>query len=191
MAESCFRVAADINPCATNFVANFDFEQDGIIFNREDIKTLTRDSSNPNLVTDLVLKTGKLGYVIRFKETKPLNEMAQTTEEKPFGKTYKVEGEFVIYGHTPESAEQKRELDNSRVCILMRQSAKAGTNAYRVILGLESGLKPAAGEGFNKEKGGYVFKFMEDFLTYPDQFLWKTNEATTAGVEAALLVAGV
>lgn len=191
MAESCFKISDDINENCSSFNANFDWEQDAIIFNREDVKTLTNDNTNPTLVTDLVLKTGKKGYTVRFREPKPMDALAETTEEKPFGKTYKVEGEIVIYGRDPEAAYEKFILDNSRAAILMRQSSKAGTSSYRVLYGIESGLKPAAGETFTKEKGGYVFKFMADFLTYPQQFLWKTDEATTAAVEAALLVNGI
>lgn len=189
MAESCFKPTADINSCGV-LNSNFDFEADALIGSKEDVKTITRNVTNSTIIENLVMKTGKKCYTVRFREVKPMDGLTETTEEKSFGKTYKVEGEIVLYGRDPAQAYQKFILDNSKTFILLRQAAKPGTSSYRVLLGLESGLKPAAGETFVKDKGGYVFKFMADFLTYPQEYLWKTDETQTAALEAALLVAG-
>lgn len=190
MSDSCFPIATDLNQCdGSVFNSNFDFEAEALIGNRADILSITRNSSNPTIIEAITLKTGKKMYKLGFRETKPMNDLAETTEEKSFGKTYKVEGELIVYGRDPASAYQKLLLDNGKHFIMLKQASKAGTSSYRIFLGIESGLKPAAGETFNKEKGGYPYKFMEDFLSYPQNYLWLTNEATTAAIEAELQIA--
>lgn len=186
----CFDVNADINSCGT-IVTNYTFEQEAWVGNWDDIATVGRNSSNPLLINALTLKSGgKKMYKIIFREDNPMAALAETTEDKGYAKPSKVEGELVVYGRTPAAAYTKFLLDNCKKFILLHQSAKKGTSAYRVLLGLESGLKPAAGENFVGDKGGYVHKFMADNLTYPQEFLWAdTGEADTAILEAALKAA--
>ena len=190
MATPCFSITSNINSCGVS-QANFDFEQEALIGNFHEVKTKTRNSTTPTIWENLVMNTGTKFYNVKFKELSPMSTLSETSEEKSFGKTGKIEGEIVIYAKTPAAAYQKFILDNSRPVIILKQASRPGTSAYRVVLGLESGLKPAAGESFSKEKGGFVFKFMADFLTYPMEFLWAGSESATAAIEAALIVPGL
>jgi len=191
MADSCFPIASDLNACdGSIFNSNFDFEAEGLIGNRADILSYARNASNPTLINALTLNAGKKMYKVGFREVKPMDGLAETTEEKSFGKTYKVEGKIVVYGRNPASAYQKLLLDNGKHFLLLKQASKIGTSAYRVLLGIEAGLKPAAGEGFSKELGGYVYSFMADFISYPQEFLWAdAGEVATAAIETELQVA--
>ena len=179
----CFPITADINECGI-MSTNFTFEQEAFVGNFDDIASYTRNSSNPTLINSLVLKSGKQVYDLIFREDNPMSTLAETTEEKAYAKPSKVEGELVVYGRTPEAANIKRLLDSGKHFIILKQAAKKGTNAYYVILGLESGLKPAAGENFVGDKGGYVHKFMADNLTYPQEFIWA--DAGLAATEAII-----
>ena len=187
---SCFPITAQINSCGT-ISTNFNFENDALIGNWDDILSFTR-GANPLEIGALVLKSGvKKMFPIYFREDNPMATLAETTEEKSYAKPSKVEGELIIYGRTPESAYLKQKLDNNKCFIILKQAAKKGTSAYYVILGLESGLKPMAGENFVGDKGGYVFKFMADNLTYPQEFLYATDIATTNTNYANLQIATV
>ena len=188
MAVSCFKINDDLNDDCSVFSGNFDFEEQGIILNHIDLNTVTRDTNNPTIVTNLTKDGGTKGYTVTFRETKPMNDLSETTEEKSFGKTYKVEGELIVYGRDPDAAYKKFLLDKSKIVLILKRAAKVGTSSYRIVLGLESGLKPVAGDTFNKDKGGYVFKFSEDFVSYPQSFIWAGSEAATAAIEADLLV---
>lgn len=188
---SCFPITAQINECGVT-TTNFTFEQDALIGNWDDILSYTRGENNKLEIGDLLLKSGgKKMYPIIFKEDNPMSTLTETTEEKSYAKPSKIEGEIIIYGRTPAAALIKQKLDNNKIFMILKQSAKKANtdHSYYVILGLESGLKPTAGENFVGDKGGYVFKFMADNLTYPQEFLWKTDVATTNANYAALQVA--
>lgn len=179
----CFPITADINSCGIS-ATNFTFEQEAFIGNWDDIASYTRNNSNPLLINSLVLKTGKQVYDIIFKEDNPMSNMTETTEEKSYAKPSKIEGELIVYDRTPAAAYTKFLLDNNKKFLILKQAAKKGTSAYYVLLGIESGLKPAAGENFVADKGGYVSKFMADNLTYPQEFLWA--DAGLAATEAII-----
>ena len=189
----CFPITAPINSCGA-INANFDFESDALIGNWDDIASYSRDSVNPTLINALTLKLFSAGvtpsqmFKIYFRETSPMATLAETTEEKSYAKPSKVEGELVIYERTPASALIKQQLDNNKIFLILKQASKKGTSAYYVILGLESGLKPMAGENFVGDKGGYVFKFTASNLTYPQEFLWNIDSATTEAIITALQV---
>lgn len=187
----CFPITEQINECGT-MVTNFDFEQEALVGNWDEIKTKTRNALNPLLINSLVMQSTKMMYPLIFREDKPMGTLAETTEEKSYAKPSKIEGELIVYGRTPEAAYTKFLLDNNKHFILLKQAAKKGTNAYYVLLGVESGLRPAAGENFVGDKGGYVHKFMADNLTYPQEFLYAdAGQAATDANYAALQVAGV
>ena len=179
----CFPITANINSCGVTDV-NFTFEQDALIGNWDDIASFTRNSSNPLLINSLVLKASAKMYTVIFKEDKPMDTLAETTEDKVYAKPSKVEGDIVVYGKSPAAAYTKYLLSNNKIFMILKQAAKKGTSSYWVILGLESGLRPMAGNNFDKDRGGYVHKFVADTLTYPQEFLWA--DAGLAATEAII-----
>lgn len=183
---SCFPLGADINGSSCEQIVNFDFGQEGIAWSYENTKTKTKDSNNRTIYTNIVLDAGTKAYKLYFRVIKPLDDLKETTEEKPFGNTYKVEGKIIIKGRTPDAALQKFKLDNDRLVICVPQAAQTGA-ARQVLFGIESGLKPMAGDTFTKEMGGYAFNFMADFLSVPQNFLYATSDAGTDALIASLL----
>lgn len=184
----CFPLSADINS-GCEYISNYEYDQEGLAWSHENQALVTKDSNNRTLITDLKLATGKLAYKLNFRVIKPLDGMTETSEEKPFGITYKVEGKITLRGKTPAAALQKFKLDNDRLVIMVKQSAETGS-AKRIIFGVESGLKPMAGSTFDKEQGGYVYNFMADLLSVPQNFFYKTDEAGSLAWEAAMLATG-
>ena len=192
MADPCFPITSNFNECdgsAPN--SNFDLELEVLVGTFSEIKTKTRNATTPLIYENLVMDSTEKMFTAYFRMKNPLDDMTETSEEKSFALTGKVEGEIVIYGRTPEAAYQKFVLDNNRIFMIAKQASQAGTSAHRIVIGGEAGLKPAPGENFTKDKGGYVFKFMADFLTYPQEYLWAGTEGATAAIEAALIIAGV
>lgn len=185
---SCFPLTAEINSSCEQ-VVNFDYEQEGIAWSYENTKTKTKDSNNRTIYTNIVLDSGTKAYKLYFRVTKPLDDLKETTEEKPFGMTYKVEGKIILKGRTAETALQKFKLDNDRLVFCVPQAAQTGASR-EVLYGIEAGLKPMAGDTFSKEQGGYAYNFTADFLSVPQNFLYAGSEALTETLKANLLLNG-
>jgi hypothetical protein len=192
MADTCFPITTNFNQCdGTIQSSNFELELSVLIGVQTEIKTKTRDAINPTIYNSIVMQTGKKMVEGVFRLKNPLDEMATTSEDKGFAITGKVEGELVIYGRNPDAAYAKMKLDNNRLFIIAKQASQTTGNARYLVIGAESGLRPAAGDNFQKTKGGYVYKFIADFLSYPEEFLYTGNDATTDAMIAALKVPGV
>lgn len=190
--DSCFPLPTAINVCdGTIKSSNFDLELEVLVGAQNEIKTLTRNATTPTIYEAIVMKTGKKMVKATFRLKNPLDEMSTTSEDKGFAITGKVEGEIVIYGRNPNSAYAKMLLDNNRPFMILPQAAQLTGNGRYIVIGAEAGLRPAAGENFQKTKGGYVYKFMADYLSYPEEFLYTGADNTTATMIAALQVDGI
>jgi hypothetical protein len=165
-----------------------------ILVNLEDILSITRDSANPQIIEDIVLKTGKVGYV--FEGQRNSNDASSEFVKARYSVGYNHQIVFRAFGNNAAIKKTMEQLAKGSIVAFPENNFKGtdGDAAFEVY-GLEVGLQVDS-LGSNKsdaETGGaYVIT-----LKTPDDFkephlpatIFDTDYATSKAIVDSLLVA--
>ena len=155
---------------------------------------ITFDATTGNLITDCVLNTGKLGYLFESNEEQIKPKITEVI--KNGAHMYKQELDFVASKLDASSEKVLDDMRDTAVVAIYTNLFKgtAGETKYKV-LGVDSGLKVAKREiDPTAEWAGWTIGLAsrDTALESKGQYtLYKTDEATTDAVYAALQVAAV
>ena len=155
---------------------------------------ITFDATTGNLITDIVLTAGKQGYL--FETGLEMVKPKITAELKNGITFYKQELEFPASGLDAVSEKTLDDLKEIPVVSVYKNTFHgiAGETKYKV-LGVDSGLRLTKREiDPNGDFAGWIvgLSSRDNALESVGQYsLYKTDEATTDGVYAALQVAAV
>ena len=193
MAKLCESIiAANIDwPCEDLITKGL--ESDGIIINRDDIDfaSCTFDSSNPNIIKTLVLKTGVYGYLVNQLGNTPFTGTQSTLEVGTYRNTWTHQIPIVVLNNGPAVAKDIIDgLTNGTFVLILRNKHGKGTNAEFQVYGYTQGLM--ASEGTNDKysddtDGGWIITLQETGARMSAMFFWNTDAATTEAAYEALL----
>lgn len=162
-------------------------EADGIIINRSDIDFTSTifDNTNPNIINELILKSGKQGYEISQLGNTPFTGTQSTLEVGTYRNTWTHQIPIVVLSNTPEVANKIIDgLANGTFVVILRNKFKGSTgDSEYQIYGYTQGL--VASEGTNDKysedtDGGWIITLQETGARLSAMFLFDTNAATTA-----------
>lgn len=184
-------IAQDINIACEDQVTK-GLEADGVIMNRDDIdftKTVF-DDSNPNIIKQLVLKTGKKAYAIVQQGNKPFTGTKSELNVGTYRNTWNHELPVIILANTPGViANVVDGLANGKFVSIVRNVAKGadGKGEFQVF-GYSQGLKASAGtcEKYSDDtEGGWLITLREEQTPKAALFFFNTStETTTAQFES-------
>ena len=126
-------------------------EANGVVINRADIDfaAVEFNSTNKNIIENLVLKAGKCGYEISVPTPTPFSGTSTTMEEGANRKTFTNNLGFVILDNGPEVAEIIDTLANGEFVVVYENKFKGlqkeelkGASTYQIV-GYYQGLRAA------------------------------------------------
>lgn len=169
-------------------------ESDAVILNRDDIDftKLTRDATNPNIITQLLAKTGKTGYKVRQEGNDPFSDTKMELVVGKYRNTWTNTVPVVVLANDPDvCANIIDNLANGKFVLVTRNAHKGpeGKGEYQ-IYGLDQGLRASAGENdkYSEDtEGGWLITLQETGAPRSATFLFDTDAATTAAKYASLL----
>lgn len=194
--ESCdYRLVADLAAdCKARVVKGL--RNNGFIVNYDDIDfgATTYDKTNPNIVTSLVLKTGKKAYNIYIPGKTPFTGTKKSMNAGTYRNTFTKEVGIVILDNGPEVAHNVIDQLANGMFVVILENKFAGAdqkNTYE-IYGLEQGLSASALEDdkySDDTEGGWTATLQEEFAPTSGIFLFNESlVATRAALES--LVSG-
>lgn len=194
MAKLCESIiAADIDFACEDLIVK-GLEADGLIINRSDIdfSATTFNSSNPNIIESLTLKTGKYAYAVNQMGNTPFTGTQSTLEVGTYRNTWTHDIPIVVLNNGPEVARDIIDgLSNGTFVVILRNKHKgqSGEAEYQVY-GYTQGL--VASEGTNDKysddtDGGWIITLQETGARMSAMFFFDTDAATTAAAYEALL----
>lgn len=193
MAKLCESIIAhDIDwPCEDLITKGL--KSDGIIINREDVDfaNCVMDSSNPNIIKTLALKSGVYGYLVNQLGNTPFTGTQSTLEVGTYRNTWTHQIPLVILNNGPAVSKEIIDgLTNGTFVVILRNKHGEGTNAEFQVYGYTQGL--VASDGTNDKysddtDGGWIITLQETGARLSAMFLWDTNTATTEAAYEALL----
>lgn len=164
------------------------------LFNRSDIVAYVRDTTNPQIITDITLATDATGYKYEGYNTsvKPKSNFIK----KDYSARYDHMVDFVIFAKGSAVKAEIEKLGTNRVVAVIENIHKTGDSAFEIFgtdLGLELTTLKSDPNDANSE-GAY-----EVNLTSPGNFkephmpatLYKTSYITTKTALLALIKADV
>lgn len=193
MAKLCESIIAhDIDWPCTDLITK-GLKSDGIIINREDVDfaNCVMDSSNPNIIKTLALKSGVYGYLVNQLGNTPFTGTQSTLEVGTYRNTWTHQIPLVVLNNGPAVAKEIIDgLTNGTFVVILRNKHGEGTNAEFQVYGYTQGL--VASEGTNDKysddtDGGWIITLQETGARLSAMFLWDTNASTTEAAYEALL----
>jgi len=108
------------------------------LFNRSDIVAYVRDSTNPQIITDITLATGATGYQYEGYNTsvKPKS----TFVKKDYSSRFDHSIDFVIFSKGSAVKAEIEKMGTNRVVAIIENSYKSGDSAFEVF-GTDIGLE--------------------------------------------------
>lgn len=168
-------------------------ESDGLIINREDIdfSATTFDSTNPNIIKSLVLKTGKTGFEIVQQGATPFTGVQSNLNVGTYRNTWTHDIPIAILSNNPDvCANIVDKLANGTFVAILRNVLKGSTgNAEYQVYGYAQGLR--ASEGVNDKysedtDGGWLVTLQEQRTPKSAMFFFDTDASTTKTAYEAL-----
>lgn len=167
-------------------------EADGLIINRSDVdfSATVWDSTNPNIIKTLVLKSGKKAFEIVQMGNTPFAGVTTTLQTGTYRNTWQHEIPIAVLANTPEvSANIIDGLANGKFVVILRNIAKGedGDSEFQ-IYGYAQGL--TASEGTNEKysedtDGGWLITLQEASAPKSAIFFFDgTTESTEAKYES-------
>ncbi|MDF3076126.1 MAG: hypothetical protein K0S09_15 [Sphingobacteriaceae bacterium] len=196
MPTLCDKISGDLlNDCDNKPVAGVSTII--TLINQEDIDSVVYDATNPQVVSEIVLKTGKKGY--KFEVYKNTHKPRATSVNRPYGTYWKHEIATAIMTWDIATKIQAEALLGGKVIAIVENLQKTG-DARIEIYGWDQGLSIAAGAVRDTAANDGVFNFtLANEEEYPEPHLPKTfavevtnvydYAATIAAVEALWVVA--
>lgn len=167
-------------------------EADGVLINRGDVDFTATvfDDTNKNIIKQLVLKTGKKGYVVMQPGNTPYTGTKSSLVVGTYRNSWTHEVQIVVLANTPEvAAEIIDRLANGKFLLILRNVTKGadGKGEFQ-IYGYAQGLTCSAGENdkYSEEtEGGWLMTLQETSAPKSAMFLFNTDsETTTAQYES-------
>lgn len=193
MAKLCESIIASAIDWSCDSLITKGLESDGIIINRDDVDfaSCTMDSTNPNIIKTLVLKSTKVGYLVNQLGNTPFTGTQSTLEVGTYRNTWTHQIPIVILNNGPAVAKDIIDgLTNGSFVLILRNKHGKGTNAEFQVYGYTQGLM--ASEGTNDKysddtDGGWIITLQETGTRMSAMFFWNTDAATTEAAYEALL----
>ena len=167
-------------------------EADGVIINRNDVDFSKTEFDNEakNIITQMVLKSGKKGYEVVQMGNTPFTGTTSTLAVGTYRNTWTHEIPIAVLANDPEVCEKIIDgLANGTFILVLRNKAKGsqGKGEYQ-IFGFYQGLVASAGtnEKYSDEtEGGWLMTLQETNAPKSALFLFDTDsEATQARYNA-------
>ena len=187
-------LAQDIDFACADLVVK-GLEKDGIIINRNDIdfSATTFNSTNPNIIESLVLKSGKAGHKVVQLGNTPFTGTQSTLEVGTYRNTWTHQIPLAILANDPDTCKDIIDgLANGTFVVILRNKFKgtSGDAEYQVY-GYTQGL--VASEGTNDKysedtDGGWLITLQETGTRQSAMWFFDTDAATTLAAYEALLV---
>lgn len=184
-------IAQDISIACDDQVTK-GLESDGIIMNRADIdfaKTVF-SSENPNIIEQLVLKSGKKAYEVIQQGNNPYTGTKSELNVGTYRNTWTHEIPIVVLANTPDVVHNIIDgLANGKFVAILRNVSKGtdGKGEFQVY-GYAQGLKASAGtcEKYSDDtEGGWLMTLQEERTPKAALFFYKTDtDTTTAAYES-------
>ena len=168
-------------------------EGDGLIINRDDID-FTKTAVEGNLISAIVLKTGKRAYAIRQEGSKPFTGAKTELTVGTYRNSWKNTIVIVVLANTPEvCADIIDGLANGKYVVILRNLSKGsdGKAEYQVF-GFAQALKASAGENdkySDDTEGGWLITLEEESVPKAAYFFFDTDSQTTAAKYESLKTA--
>ncbi|MDX3913758.1 MULTISPECIES: hypothetical protein [Olivibacter] len=140
MATTCGKIAKDqLYDCNNPIFGGA--ESTIYIFNRDDIDTITRDATNPLLVTAIALKANARGYKYEGmnKSTAPQVDLVKGDYSTRFNHIVN----FLVFKNTSETKQEIMKMAVGAFFVIIENKMKSGDSVFE-IYGLDQGLELAA-----------------------------------------------
>ena len=193
MAKLCESIIAAKIDWACDALVTKGMESDGVIINRDDIdfSQTVFNSTNPNIIETLVLKTGKSGYLVNQLGNTPFTGTQSTLEVGTYRNTWTHTIPIVILNNGPAVAMNVIDgLANGTFVLILRNKFKGTGDSEFQVYGYTQGL--VASEGTNDKysddtDGGWIITLQETGARMSAMFFWDTDYATTEAAYQALM----
>ena len=165
-------------------------EGDGLIINRDDID-FTKTTVEGNLISAIVLKTGKKAYAIRQEGSKPFTGAKTELTVGTYRNSWKNTIAIVVLANTPDVCANIIDgLANGKFVVILRNLSKGsdGKAEYQVF-GFAQALKASAGENdkySDDTEGGWLITLEEESVPKAAYFFYDTSSEQTAAKYASL-----
>lgn len=168
-------------------------EADGVIINRDDVD-FSKSVISGNLISSLILKSGKKGYAIKQDGSKPFTGTKTELTVGTYHSSWKNTVAIVILANTPDVCANIIDgLANGKFVIVLRNLSKgADGKAEYQVYGYKQALKAASGENdkySDDTEGGWLVTLEEESVPKSAYFLWATDSTTTAAMYESLKTA--
>lgn len=191
MAQPCFtdKLNSAINSGCQNQTVGV--ERDGVLVARQFINeaTLAYDSGTVIINTFDLVGDDK-GYKVTQNAEMPFKAVKIEGERGEYVLKFNCTAGFLILGNSPDKVKQVMQLGNDEYYLILQNKSYTATekNKY-MLLAPSKGLTTtkAAFAMENQDAFGWTIEMMEKEALLPVAFIWKTDEATTDAIIAALI----
>ena len=193
MSSTCDSLIANDIAFACDNLSVRGMESDGIIMNRDDIdfSATVFDSTNPNIIKTLVLKTGKKGYAISQLGNTPFTGLVSNMNVGTYRNTWTHDIPIAVLGDDPQVVKDIIDpMTNGTFVLILRSKTKGanGDGEYKVY-GYAQGCRASAGTNdkwSEDTEGGYLMTLQEANAPKAGMFFWNTDKSTTDAAYASL-----
>lgn len=183
-------IANDIAFACSNLVSR-GLEPDGLIMNRNEIDFTATvfNSTNPNIIETLVMKSGKKAYEIQQLGNTPFTGTQTELVAGTYRNTWTNTIPIAVLANNPSVAEDIIDgLANGKFVVILK-NINTANGAHYQIYGYQQGL--SASEGINEKysedtDGGWLITLTETGAPKSALFLFDTDDATTDAVYESL-----
>ena len=162
-------------------------EANGVIINREDVDfaSCVIDSTNNNIIKQLVLKSGKHGYEVAQLGNTPFTGLVSNLNVGTYRNTWTHDIPLAVLANDPSVCKNIIDaLSNGNFVLVLRNKNKGanGDGEYQVF-GYHQGCRASAGtnDKYSEDtEGGWLITLQEQNAPKSGMFLWNTDAATTA-----------
>jgi hypothetical protein len=191
MAQPCFtdKLNSAINSGCQNQTVGV--ERDGILVARQfiDESTLAYDAGTV-VVNTFELVGADKGYKVTQNAEMPFKAVKIEGERGEYVLKFNSTAGFLILGNSPYKVKQVMQLGNDEYYLILQNKSYTATekNKY-MLLAPSKGLTTtkAAFAMENQDAFGWTIEMMEKEALLPVAFIWKTDEATTDAIIAAII----
>lgn len=168
-------------------------ESDGLIINRDDID-FTKSVVSGNLISSIVLKSGKKAYSVRQEGSKPFTGAKTELSVGTYRNSWKNTIAIVVLANTPDVCANIIDgLANGKFVVILRNLSKgADGKAEYQVFGYSQALKASAGENdkySDDTEGGWLITLEEESVPKAAYFFFDKDSESTAAKYASLTTA--
>jgi len=193
MSQPCFtdKLDTSINAGCQNQTVGV--ERDGVLIARSYINAATLAYDAGSVVVNTFARIGAgLGYNVTENAEMPFKATKIEGERGEYLLKFNSTAGFKILGNSPAKVEQVIQLGNDEYYLILQNKSYtvAEKNKY-MLLAPSKGLTTtkAAFSMESQDAFGWTIEMMEKEALLPVAFIWKTDEATTDAIIAALKTA--